>query len=208
MTDLDDLLGIEEAPKSRLSLTANQEAWCQEYIRTSNGVGSYVTAYGSTRPKSKLGSDVKYLKSLPKVQARLTELRDELSREMVISKAQVLNELVKIAMFDVRNLYDAKGELVPLHELDDVTAASITGLEANRLRTPTTEDPEATTLITAKVKLADKRAALVDIGKALGMFTDKVEMTGAEGKDLIPEVSSPHDLARRVAFLLTSGMKA
>ena len=32
-----------------------------------------------------------------------------------------------------------------------------------------------------KFKLADKRAALVDIGKHIGMFKERVELTGANG---------------------------
>jgi hypothetical protein len=34
-------------------------------------------------------------------------------------------------------------------------------------------------------------------------WRDKQEITGADGKDLIPELASDNDLARRIAFLLT-----
>jgi phage terminase small subunit len=43
------------------------------------------------------------------------------------------------------------------------------------------------------------------LGKHLKMFTDKVEHTGAEGKDLIPETSDI-ELARRAAFLLSQAI--
>jgi phage terminase small subunit len=39
--------------------------------------------------------------------------------------------------------------------------------------------------------LSDKRAALVDIGKHLGMFKEKVEMTGAEGGPLVISWQNP-----------------
>lgn len=209
MTELDDLLGFEtdEATAPRVVLTPAREAFAVEFFDTGNATMAYRNNIRSEGNIPTLRHLAMRMKNNPKVQARLQELREDLSKNVIISKVQVLNELAKVAMFDVRNLYDGNGDLIPLHLLDDVTAASIVGIEANRLRTPTEDNPEATQLITAKVKLADKRAALVDIGKHLGMFTDKVEMTGAEGKDLIPEASSAHDLARRVAFLLTSGVR-
>ena len=40
------------------------------------------------------------------------------------------------------------------------------------------------------------------LGKHLKMFTDKIEHTGADGKDLVPEITEM-ELARRIAFALT-----
>jgi len=197
MTDDDDLVGY---PLEELRpLTAKQETWCLEFIRTSNGVESYRRAYNTQGHWRAINPEVYKLKKLPHIQARLLELRKELAGSLIIDKAQVLNELSKLALFDVRNLYDENGEFKPISELDDNTAASITGIESTR-------DGPTDKLLTAKVKLADKRAALVDIGKHLGMFTDKVEVTGKDGKDLVPEETSQTEIARRIAFLLTSGM--
>lgn len=52
-----------------------------------------------------------------------------------------------------------------------------------------------------------KRAALVDLGKHLGMFKDRVEHTGKDGGP-IEVAASPLDQARRVAFLLAKAAKA
>lgn len=43
------------------------------------------------------------------------------------------------------------------------------------------------------------------LGKHLKMFTDKTELTGKDGKDLIPP-SDPQDTARRIAFLLAQAV--
>ena len=54
--------------------------------------------------------------------------------------------------------------LIASEEIDDATAAAISEIT----QTGTGN----------KVKLHDKRAALVDMGKHLGMFKDKVELSG------------------------------
>lgn len=44
------------------------------------------------------------------------------------------------------------------------------------------------------------------LGKHLGMFTEKHELTGANGKDLIPDVADI-ELARAVTFMLTKASR-
>jgi phage terminase small subunit len=56
-----------------------------------------------------------------------------------------------------------------------------------------------------KFRLADKRAVLVDLGRHLGLFKEKVEHSGPGGgpvaiKDVTPR--SDLDAARRIAWLL------
>jgi phage terminase small subunit len=59
-------------------------------------------------------------------------------------------------------------ELVSSDEIDDATAAAISEIGQSSTGA-------------LKVKLHDKRAALVDIGKHLGMFRERVELTGKDG---------------------------
>jgi phage terminase small subunit len=51
-----------------------------------------------------------------------------------------------------------------------------------------------------KIRLADKRAALVDLGKHLGMFVDRHEHTGKDGAPLID--LSDMEMARRMVAIL------
>lgn len=45
------------------------------------------------------------------------------------------------------------------------------------------------------------------LGKHLKLFADRTELTGADGKDLIPEMSET-EIARRIAFALQKGAQA
>lgn len=49
-----------------------------------------------------------------------------------------------------------------------------------------------------KFKLADKRAALVDLGRYLGIFSDKVELTGRGGGP-VQQVTMTPDEFRAIA---------
>jgi hypothetical protein len=56
------------------------------------------------------------------------------------------------------------------------------------------------------LKLYDKRAALVDLGKHLGMFTEKHEHTGKDGGPIETADLTDNDMARRVGFILAKGL--
>lgn len=205
MSDIEDLIGL---PENTRRLTPLEEKFCQLYaVEGLSGNAAYRQANNCDLPATVIGTAVYRLQKRPAVKARIAELRREQATQLIMTRAEVLNGLARIAMFDPRNLYDENGDLLPIHELDDVTAASIIGIKAQRLNTPTAEDPTKTTLITADVKLADKKAALDSLAKAMGLFTEKLEVTGQDGKDLIPVEMSQTELARRVAFLLTTGVR-
>ena len=93
----------------------------------------------------------------------------------------MLEELAKIGFADIRKAVqwgkglavpDETGEMrvangvamIDSSELDDQTAAAIAEV--------------AQTRDGIKIKFHDKRAALMDIGRHLGMFKERVEMTG------------------------------
>lgn len=106
------------------------------------------------------------------------------SERTEITQDRVLLELAKIGFSDIRkavkwsptmgeqiiddNVVMTNGVLlVDSDKLDDSTAASISEISQ--------------TAQGVKIKLHDKRAALVDIGRHLGMFVDKKEITGKDG---------------------------
>jgi len=105
------------------------------------------------------------------VEAAMAErqVRTEITADMVI------RELAKIAFLDPRKFFRPDGSLVPVHELDDDAAAGLAGLAVT---VHVGEDGGETR--TAKIKLADKRAALVDLGKHLGLFDPKRSLGTSE----------------------------
>jgi phage terminase small subunit len=122
------------------------------------------------------------------VQAYLAERMTARAERTEITQDMVLRELAKIGFSDIRKavkwgesvvgIHPDTGQAVAVHDImltasdqvDADTAAAISEVSQTQQG--------------LKVKLHDKRAALVDIGRHLGMFTDKVEVTGKDGAPL------------------------
>lgn len=195
-------------------LTDREERFCHEYMRTGVIVEAYRRVYtvGTTTSKLTVYSNSHDVFIRPHVQAYIKQLQALSETYATVTKAMVLSELAKLAFLDPRNLYDETGELKPVHELDDMAAAGVAEINYETIKV-LEDDPDdlvgepqkkimVLKRVPKKIKLVDKRGALADLGKSLGMFTDKVEHTGKDGAPLIPTELSETDIARRVAFML------
>jgi phage terminase small subunit len=90
------------------------------------------------------------------------------ARAASITQSEVVDELRKVAMFDMRKLFGEDGNLIPIHELDEETARGLSHFEIVQLG-------EGGTIL--KSVPANKLKALELLGKHLKMYTDKVEQT-------------------------------
>jgi phage terminase small subunit len=96
---------------------------------------------------------------------------------------RVLEEYDKLAFFDIRKAFDAEGRLLPIHEIDDTTAAAIAGVEVEELFAGRGESRECIGKL-HKIRLLDRKGALDSLAKHLGMFPQKVEHTTPDGQPL------------------------
>lgn len=216
----DDLLGDSTAV---VALPPPQEEFCQMMAATGNIAASYRHAFGKQDLAANAAwmGGTRYL-AKPEVQARVDELRRQALSYAHVTPGKIIQEMSKIAFFDIRKMLDDKGNLLPVHQLDDATAAGIAGIEMDVKDTTVTQDiyhddgdevevgranETRTTTRTVKVKLADKTKALDSLAKLVGIAVDKVEHTGANGAPLIPQ-DNEIAVARKVAFLLSKGMLA
>jgi hypothetical protein len=103
---------------------------------------------------------------------------------------EVLDSLHAAAKIDPAKLYGADGSLLHPKEMDEETRASLTEVS----ETFNSRTQESTT----KIKFTPRHHASVELGRHLGMFREKVEVTGADGAPLIDEA----DAVRRIAFAL------
>lgn len=160
-----------------MPLTPKQEQFCREYLIDLNGTQAAIRAGFSKKTASSIGSE--YLRK-PEIQERLRQNMASRAQRTEISADRVLAEYAKLAFLDIRKAFDENGRLKPIHEIDDSTAAAIAGIEAEELFEGRGEDRERIGTL-RKIKLSDKRAALADVAKHLGMFVDRHEHTGADG---------------------------
>src|SRR4051794_31695088 len=112
------------------NLTPKQEQFCQKYLETGNASEAYRQCYDAKRMKPEtVNRTAKELLDNPKIAARLTFLKDQHLKRHAVTVDQVVDEYRKLAFLDIRKIFDEEGNLRPIHELDDDTAAAIAGLE-------------------------------------------------------------------------------
>lgn len=104
---------------------------------------------------------------LPQVAAAINEAERHRLSELRVTADRVEAELARIAFFDVRDLVNEDGSLKELTDLDDNTAAAISGIEVVTIGNKVTGVGEVT-----KLKIADKVKALELLGKRLKIFSD------------------------------------
>jgi phage terminase small subunit len=81
----------------------------------------------------------------------------------------LLEELRRIAMFDIRRLYDSEGNLKPISELDDETASAVASLD-HSTEYEGRGDMKRAVGSTSKIRMHDKLAAIDKAMRHLGLY--------------------------------------
>lgn len=155
----------------RKSLTVAQEAYAQARAQGMTSLDAFLVAKPHAAKwtrHAQYSNAAKTEGSLP-VQARVKELLRPAMKRLDVSIERTLNEAARLAFFDVRKLFDAEGNPLPVTSLDDDTAAAIAGLEVLEQYEGAGADRKLAGYV-KKYKLADKNAAIDKLMKHLGMF--------------------------------------
>lgn len=187
-------------------LTPRDQRFVDEYLVDLDPRRAAIDAgYSESVANSKAYQWVSNSKIKPDVYAAIQRGIGERSERTKVTQDMVVAELAKIGFSDLRKVLSGGGGILDPQDWDDETAGAIAALEI--VRKPSGEyDDDGKPIMdhVHKIKTWDKRAALVDLGKHLQMFTERVEVTGKDGKDLVPEMNDT-EVARRLAFLLQKG---
>lgn len=160
-------------------LTGRQALFCREYIIDLNSTQAAIRAGYSEKAAAVIGHE--NLRK-PNIQAEIQRLQSGRAEKLEITADRVLQELAKIGFADIRDIVswektgvDEDGK--PAHSLSLIGSDEITDNTAAAIR----EISEGPTGL--KIKMHDKQAALLNIGRHLGMFKDKVEHSGGIAVD-------------------------
>lgn len=105
----------------------------------------------------------------PAILSMLDIRRANICQKLEISTERILQERARLSFFDVRKLFDKDGQPIPIHELDDDSAAAIAGLEVVEQFEGSGDDRKFVGYL-KKYKLSDKGASLTALEKHLGMY--------------------------------------
>lgn len=148
-------------------LTARQARFVEEYLIDLNASQAAVRAGYTGDPNTvgpRLLADVGVRSLVDKAIARRSE-------SVGVTAERVLLELERLALFDIRKIFNSDGTLKRVIDLDDDTAAAIMSVEMVEIGT------DGQLAISKKFKAADKKGALELMMRHKGMLNDKLELT-------------------------------
>ena len=120
-----------KAGTSKQSAKDRKLAFAHAYIANGqNGVQAAITA--GCPPKGAGVTASRWLKDA-NVKQIIADSTAEAAKISGLSVERTLKELARLAYADVRKLYDTEGNLIPIHQLDDDTAATIAGVDVEEI---------------------------------------------------------------------------
>lgn len=184
-------------------MTPKQQRFREEYQIDLNATQAAIRAGFSAKTAYSAGQ--RLLKHV-EVAAAIAKDMNARAERVEISAERVLRELALIGFANMQDYMRIGSEGDPWLDFSDLTreqAAAITEMTVEDFKDGRGDD--ARDVRRVKFKLADKRSALVDLGKHLGMFKERVEHTGKDGGAIEFEQKVKEDadvVARSIAGLV------
>lgn len=147
-------------------MTKKQKRFIEEYLIDLNATQAAIRAGYSPSTAKAIGSENL---TKPDIKAQIDKAMAERSRRTGVNADRVLMELAKIAFVNAIEVIDPKTATVKEDASSDDTAA----IQSVKVKTFGEDGLER------EIKMADKLKALELLGKHLGMFKDKVELSGS-----------------------------
>lgn len=150
-------------------MTEKQKIFADEYLIDLNATRAYKVAYPSVKKDEVAAAAAARMLRNVKVAAYIQERMEERQKRTEITQDRVLEELAAIAFAKATDYAEIKGECVRIKDtdtLDEQQIRAIAGIKEGKFG--------------IELKLNDKEKALELLGRHLGMFKDKVEVSGLE----------------------------
>lgn len=151
-------------------MTKKQKRFVEEYLIDLNATQAAIRAGYSPETAYSIGSE--NLKK-PEIRARIEEAMAERSKRTGVNQDRIIMELAKIGFLNPKDLVNFD-EATVKEEAAEEDLAAIASVRVKRFPT---KDGEG---IEREIKMYDKSKALELLGRHLGMFKDKVEVSGLE----------------------------
>ena len=146
-------------------MTKKQRRFTEEYLIDLNATQAAIRAGYSPDTAYSIGQE--NLKK-PEIKTRIAKAMAERSRRTGVNADRVVTELAKIAFVNANDVIDVDTATIKPDAAPEDTAA----IQSVKVKTFGEDGLER------EIKMADKLKALELLGKHMGMFKDKVELSG------------------------------
>lgn len=143
-------------------MTKKQKRFVEEYLIDLNATQAAIRAGYSSDTAGSIGAE--NLKK-PEIKSKIDKAMAERSKRTGISQDRVLLELARIGFAKITDVVDPDTAKIKTDASeDDLACIQSIKIKPNEFGTE------------REVRLYDKKSALVDLGKHLGMFKDKIDL--------------------------------
>ena len=149
-------------------LTPKQRKFCLEYLKDFNGTRAARDAGYSKKTANRIASQ-----NLTKVdiQAYLSKRINKAEAKAEIDIELILSHLYNMAFFDVKEMLDERGDLLPTSEWPPIAGKLISGMDIKK----TIDSKGGETVIIKSIKMPSRERNTENLGRYLAMFTDKIK---------------------------------
>lgn len=148
-------------------MTKKQQRFADEWLIDLNGTQAAIRAGYSPDTAASIASE--NLKK-PEIKKYIARAMAERSRRTGVNQDRVVLELAKIAFIKMTDVVDTEGRILADAKAEDLACIESIKYKRSDTETGTSEERE--------VKIASKLKALELLGKHLGMWKDKLEVSG------------------------------
>ena len=159
-------------------MTEKQKRFCDEYLIDLNATRAYKAAYPRVKKDTVAATNGGRMLRNAEVAVYISERQQDRQLRTEITQDRVIKELAAVAFVDVTEIASVRQGVVRLQSTDDLTESqrkAIAGIKETQNG--------------VEIKFNDKLKALELLGRHLGMFKDKVEISGlAEEQSKLSEL--------------------
>ena len=182
-------------------MTDAQKRFADEYLIDLNATRAYKVAYSRCKKDETANVNGSKLLRNTKVQEYLSKKQKEIEKRTEITQDMVVQELAKIAFFNIKDIYSENGTLKQIKDIDNDAAKAIASVKTLQkagsmkininMQGQDEEIPlEHIEEQTIEFRTNDKVKALELLGRHLGMFNDiNVNMKNAVQVELVDDVN-------------------
>ncbi|MEK6398076.1 MAG: terminase small subunit, partial [Terriglobus sp.] len=189
-----------------VAVTPKQEKFCKAYLANGlNATQAAITAGYSARTAASIGEE--NLKK-PEIAKAIAQHTQKVMAALDYGVERVLQQVARMAFFDPRKLYDPKGNLKPIHELDDDTVPALAGREVEeggrglivtkrKGKSGRNQTSAVPVTRTAKIKLADRGSALDKLMRYHALYKDKLDVKVDVTDELAEKIAKAQARAKK-----------
>lgn len=160
---------------NNLGPTPRQKRFADEYLIDMNATKAYFRAGYKASNESVAAACASRLLRNAKVSSYIRQRQEILSKRTYIDQERIIREYARIAFYDIRKAFDESGCYKEIKDLDDDLAASISRFKVRQTYAGSGARRKSIGKIVS-MNFMDRRAALYDLGRHLGMFGKEVTM--------------------------------